>query len=69
MVPTTESDDVVDVAAIMIEEMQRVADIILMAQAARPTELLAVKAGLDKVFADAWRRFDPVKGLSPSRKA
>jgi len=57
-----------DVAAIMIEEMQQVADIILMAQAAKPTELLAVKAGLDMAFGDAWGRFNPVKGLPPSRK-
>jgi hypothetical protein len=25
---------------------------------------LAVKAGLNKAFGDAWRRFNPVKGIA-----
>lgn len=68
MARTSGTDDIADIAAIKTEEMQQVADIILMAQAAKPTELLAVKAGLDKAFGDAWRRFNLVKGLPLSRK-
>ena len=61
-------DKVVDVAAIKREEMQQVADIIEMAKRAQATELLAVKAGLDAAFGDAWRGFKSSPQPSMSEK-
>ncbi len=57
------SDKTVDVAALKIQKMLQVADIIKIAQQAKPTELLAIKAGLDAAFGDDWKDFKPSKFL------
>jgi len=55
------TDKTFDVAA--LKKMLEVADIILIAQRAKPAELLAIKAGLDAAFGDDWRDFKPSKFL------
>ena len=61
MAQTSSSDATVDHNLLKIEEMLQVADIIAMAQKAKPRELLAIKAGLDRAFGNDWRDFDPSK--------
>lgn len=63
MAETSSSDNPVDLAALKSEKMLQVWDIIRMAQQAKPTELLAIKAGLDAAFGDDWRDFKPSKFL------
>ncbi len=53
-------DRIVTIVSLKIEKMPQVGDIIEMAQHAKPTELLAVKAGLDAAFGDDWKHFDPL---------
>jgi hypothetical protein len=55
-------------AAIKLEEMQQVADIIETAKRAQPTELLFGKAGLDDAFGDDCREFKPLPGPPMSQK-
>ncbi len=69
MAQTSPTNKIVDHAALKIEKMLQVAEIILMAQRAKPNELLAVKAGLDAAFGDDWKRFDPVTGLLRNSQA
>ena len=69
MAHASSNDKTVDIVELKIQKMLQVADIIQMAQKAKPTELLAIKAGLDAAFGDDWKHFDPVTGLlrSPER--
>ena len=57
------ADKVIDVAAIKLEEMQQVADIIEIAQRAGRRELMSIKAGLDATFGDDWRDFKPQRAV------
>jgi hypothetical protein len=68
MVRIAFTDKKADVAAIKMQEMEQVADIIEMAKQAEPTELLALKAGLDAAFGDRWREFKPLPRPLMSQK-
>ncbi len=50
-------DKTLEVPALKIQKMLEVADIIQMAQRAKPKEFLAIKAGLDAAFGQDWRDF------------
>lgn len=59
MARTPLKEPMLDVSELKIEQMMQVIDIIRMAQRAKRTELLTIKAGLDAAFGDDWRNFKP----------
>jgi len=63
MAQTRRREATVDLSELKIQEMLQVWDIILIAQRAKPTELLSIKAGLDEAFEDDWRDFRPIRLL------
>ncbi len=57
MTPIPSIDKTLEIPALKIQKMLEVADIIQMAQRAKPQEFRAIKAGLDAAFGPDWRDF------------
>jgi hypothetical protein len=73
MTQTCSIDKTIDIPELKIEKMLQVVDIIQMAQRAKPTEFLTIKAGLDAEFGDDWRDFEasnflPNKGQAVAKE-